>query len=169
MKHIFVERQPSTKDWTLSKFYSDCKTISGVGVEDEKRTTKVKGETCIPAGTYPLDLRISPRFSKEYYRDDDGNLIAPSQRTTPELQQRFHTLHELIWVRNVPGFEFILWHFGNTDDDTEGCYIVGSVFGKVKGQDGVVNSRKKYTDIYPHIWRAIKKDVVNVTYREEHK
>ena len=166
MKKIIVTRDPSAKDWTLSKFLSDDGLVVGVGVEDEKRDTKLKGETRIPAGTYDLDLRISPRFSKEYFRDGNGNLIASSKRTTKELKDKYPYAHELIWVKDVPGFEFILWHWGNTDDDTDGCYIVGSSFGTISGQSGVVNSRNKYMEIYPIIWRAINAGKVQVEYKD---
>jgi hypothetical protein len=168
---ITVSRQPSQKDWTLSNFTADNGAFKGVGVEDEKREDKLHGETRIPNGVYPLGLRVSPKFSKDYYRDDEGNLILAKDRTSVELQQKYHTPHEMIWVKDVPRFQFILVHWGNTDDDTEGCYIVGTVFGKVKGQDGVLNSRGKYTAIYPIIWRALKaaeakKEVLSITYKE---
>lgn len=166
MKLITVNRQPSGVDCTLSKFFSDDGLVTGFGVEDEKRDVKVKGETRIPAGLYDLDLRISPRFSKEYYRDANGNLIAASKRTTDDLKKKYPYEHELIWVKNVPGFEFILWHWGNTDDDTDGCYIVGSSFAKINGQDGVAGSRLKYTEIYPVIWRAIHAGKVQVEYKD---
>lgn len=164
MKKITVQRQTSAKDWTLSKFYSDDGLVTGVGVEDEKRDVKVKSETRIPAGLYDFDLRISPKFSKEYYRDGNGNVIHASKRNTDELKKQYPYEHELIWVKNVPGFDFILWHWGNTDDDTDGCYIVGSTFGKIKDQDGVLNSRNKYMEIYPIIWRAIQAGKVQVEY-----
>ena len=31
----------------------------------------------------------------------------------------------MLWVRDVPGFEYILIHTGNTDEHTSGCLIVG--------------------------------------------
>lgn len=164
---IFVDRLPSEKDWTLSNFLSNDLAISGVGVEDEKRGTKVKGETCIANGTYPLALRHSPKFSSSYFRDDDGFILSAKERTTPELKARYHTAHEMIWVTGVKDFEYILWHWGNTDDDTDGCYIVGSVFAPIKAQKGVANSRKKYVEIYPKIWNAIKSRGVEVTYRDK--
>ncbi len=168
---ITVLRQPSLTDCTLSNFQADDNSFKGVGVEDEKRDEKVKGETRIANGIYPLSLRVSPKFSKEYYCDDDGNLIWHKHRTTVELQKRYHAPHELIWVMDVPGFDYILLHWGNTDDDTEGCYIVGSAFGKINGQNGVVASRKKYVEIYPIIWRAIEqaeanKEVLSITYKD---
>ena len=166
MKKITVERQTSAKDWTLSKFFSDDGLVTGVGVEDEMRAVKVKGETCIPNGIYDLDLRHSPKFSESYYRDGNGNIISSKDRhSSADLQNKYKYPHELIWVKNVPNFEFVLWHWGNTDDDTEGCYIVGSSIGKIKEQDGVLNSRNKYVEIYPIIWRAINGGKVQVEYK----
>lgn len=164
--NINVNRQKSALDWTLSSFLSDCQTVKGVGVEDEYRAVKVHGETRILKGVYNLSLTNSPKFSKEYYRDDEGNLIIAKDwfYGTPDIKAKYHTPHEAITVDNVPNFSRVLWHWGNTDIDTDACYIVGSVFGKTKGRDGVVNSRKKYTEIYPLIFRAIKKGKVTATY-----
>lgn len=159
-----VTRQPSEKDWTLSKF-----TIiggkSGVGIEDEFRDKKLHGETCIPVGIHKLALRHSPKFSKEYYRNDLGQLIHFKNRKTPELIKEYHTAHELIWVTEVPNFDYVLWHWGNTDDDTDGCYVVGTTFGTISDQSAVLNSRSKYMEIYPVLWNEIRKAECFVEYR----
>lgn len=165
VQKITVLRQASKPDWTLSDFQFDG-IKKGVGVEDEKRDVKVKGETRIPNGIYNLALRISPKFSNEYFRDDEGNLIRAKERITPEQIARYHAPHEMIWVKDVIGFEFILWHWGNTDLDTDGCYIVGSVFGSTNGREGVINSRKKYMEIYPIVWRSLQKGTVQIEYKE---
>lgn len=164
LTEITINRQKGAADWTLSTFTANDNSFKGVGVEDEFRKTKVHGETRIPAYRYELSLTYSPKFSKEYFRDDEGNLILAKDRTTTELKTRYHTEHEAITVNNVVNFSRVLWHWGNTDDDTDACYIVGSVFGKTKGQDGVLNSRKKYTEIYPIIWRALKAGKVFANY-----
>lgn len=144
---IKVYREQSEKDWTLSRFEL-FNGLFGFGVEDENRMVKVKGETCVPVGIYELDLRYSPKFSKSYYADKDGIL-------SQVKNNRFNKEHELMWVKNVPNFEAILIHWGNTDDDTDGCYIVGSTYGKIGSQNGVSGSRIKYTQIYPILWKAI--------------
>jgi hypothetical protein len=166
ISNVLVLRKPSEPDWTLSRFFFDGKE-KGVGVEDEKREVKVHGETCIPCDTYDMGLRNSPKFSHFFYRDDEGNLLEEKMRVTKENKAKYHTPHELVWVMNVPGFEFILWHWGNSDDDTHGCYIVGSIFGTITDQKGVLASKMKYKEIYPILWRSIKAGKVTVEYKEE--
>lgn len=156
MDKITVHRFDSKSDWTLSNFYFD-KDLRGVGIEDEYRAVKVKGETRIPEDIYELSLRHSPKFSEVFYRDDEGNIIEAKLRTTQDLVIKYHTPHELIWVLNVPNFDFILWHWGNTDDNTDGCYLVGCYHGLINNQAAALDSKKKYKEIYPEIWREIKR------------
>lgn len=130
MSLIKVERFIHNKDNTISRVYIDDKLFC-FAIEDEKRTTKVKGETCIPDGIYNLSTRWSPKFSSTYN-------------------------HDMIWVKDVPNFEYILVHWGNTDDDTDGCLIVGAKIGIVKGQDAVLSSRDTYLKLYTKVIDKIK-------------
>ena len=70
------------------------------------RAKKKAGATAIPMGKYQVTLGVkSPRFSKKKQYDFcDGRL--------PRLI-------------NVPAFEGVLIHIGNTANDTEGCILVG--------------------------------------------
>ncbi len=70
------------------------------------RARKRKGSTAIPTGRYRLTLDVvSNRFkSKSMYKFCDGKL--------PRLI-------------NVPVFDGVLIHVGNTARDTEGCILVG--------------------------------------------
>lgn len=129
---IKVDRLLYNRNCTVSMFTVPGKTVNGFGIEDEIRTVKVKGETAIPAGTYPLALRHSPKFSKAHG-------------------------HEMIWIKDVPGFEFILIHTGNTDADTEGCYIVGSSVGVLNGKVAVLASKAIYEKLYAAVVSDIKK------------
>ncbi len=159
---VLVNRFDKEEDWTISRFYFD-QTLKGYGMEDEIRAIKKKGETCIDGGIYELGLRLSPKFSHEYYRDGFGNLIQAKERKTPILMKTFPFEHELVWVMNVPKFEYVLWHWGNTDDETDACYLVGGTIGTIGNQAAVLGSRMKYMEIYPELWRAIQEHKKNGT------
>lgn len=72
-----------------------CDTLED-RVRDLVTEGKVKGSTAIPAGRYKVILNYSPRFQKA-----------------------------LPLLLDVPMFEGIRIHAGNTDKDTEGCILVG--------------------------------------------
>lgn len=82
---------------------------------------KVHSQTAIPIGTYKITLTYSNRFKK----------ILPL-------------------LNDVPGFEGIRIHSGNTSADTEGCLLVGQ--NKVKGQ--VINSRDTFNKLMSKIQDA---------------
>lgn len=90
---------------------------------------KVYGKTAIPYGTYEIKWTYSPRFKKY----------------TPQLM-------------NVPSFEGIRIHSGNTSADTEGCLILGE--NKQVGK--VLNSRATINKFYPIIKKACSKGKVTI-------
>jgi hypothetical protein len=109
-------------------------------VEDEFRDVKVKHETRIPAGIYELTLRTEGGFHSRY------------------LQRYGADWHKgMIYVNDVPNFEWILWHTGNDDSSTSGCLILGNsqTSNKVKPDGFVGSSRDAYTDVYPIVRDAI--------------
>ena len=117
-------------------------------IEDEQRDVKVWGETRIPAGTYQLELRTEGGFHNRY-----------------KSRYAFHK--GMIWVKDVPGFEYILWHTGNTDESTAGCLILGnSQESNIVKKDGFVGySRDAYAFVYPRVAAAIESGLrVSVEY-----
>lgn len=100
---ISVMRAPSQGGATIGKLFVDgafkCHTL-----EDEIREVagepveawKIKGATAIPAGRYQVTLEYSNRFGPD-----------------------------TLTVHDVPGFQFIRMHAGNTSADTEGCLLLG--------------------------------------------
>jgi hypothetical protein len=110
--------------YTIGKLYIngeyECDTLEDTvrdlnknGVFDNGEQ-KVYGKTAIPYGTYEVTMNVqSPKFSKKSaYAWCNGYL--------PRLL-------------NVPSFDGILIHGGNTPEDTYGCILVGQnkVVGKV--------------------------------------
>lgn len=129
---IIVERFNSGSDDTLGRLYINGKMMCFT-IEDEHRDIKVKGETRIPAGTYKVGKRYSPKFSPKFG-------------------------HDMLWVKDVPGFEYILIHTGNTEKDTEGCLIVGKKIGSLENRRAVLDSKQAYKEIYPLISDAINRN-----------
>lgn len=136
---------------TLTRFgHGDSSTLGRLAVpgfapvytlEDRYREgPKVPGETRIPAGTYRVTLRTEGGFHDRYSR-------------------RFPELHRgMLWLRDVPGFEWILVHCGNTDEDTRGCILVGVAPAFAGGEFQVLSSTKAYRDVYPALAEAAAAD-----------
>lgn len=100
-------------------------------VEDEYRPSKVKGETRIPQGRYEIKLRAA------------GSMH-------PKYASKFPGLHRgMLWLQNVPGFEYVYIHIGNDDDDTEGCILVG------RGVDAETKTVSKSAFMYESLYREI--------------
>ena len=108
-------------------------------LEDEARDTKVKGETRIPAGIYDLKLRTDGGYHYRFLK---------------KFGPAFHK--GMIWVQNVPNFRWILWHTGNTDEDTAGCLLLGDSSQQNVSKGGFIGaSNDAYKRVYPVIADAI--------------
>jgi len=127
----------------------ECYTL-----EDEHRDSKVRGETRIPAGEYDIKLRKEGGFHAKY-------------------SKRFSDIHDgMLHIVNVPGFEYILIHAGNTDEHTAGCLLVGdSQENNNLVKDGFIGkSTQAYKRVYKKVIEAINngEDVV-ITYTDPYK
>lgn len=103
--------------------------------EDPRQTVKIRGETRIPAGTYEIKLRREGGMHKRYAR-------------------RFGEHVGMLWLQNVPNFEWIYIHLGNDAQDTEGCILVGEQ--REESTLVVHKSAIAYARIYPRIAAAIR-------------
>ena len=148
-----VLRISSGKDSTsgmLFEINNGKRTFLAYTLEDEQRDVKVWGETRIPAGTYKLELRTEGGFHTRY-------------------SGKYGAMHKgMIHVQDVPGFEYILWHTGNTDENTAGCLLLGnSQTSNLVQKDGFVGSSvNAYKDVYPYVAAAISQGDVWVTYTD---
>ena len=144
-----VQRLYSQEDFTIGALFREVgeeREFLCFTLEDEHRDEKVMGETRIPAGRYEITLRKVGGFHKRY-------------------SDKFPNMHKgMLWVRNVPGFEYILIHIGNTDEHTAGCLLVGRT-ADMKGMIG--RSTDAYKDIYPAIAEALSSgESVWITYED---
>ena len=119
-------------------------------LEDEYRNEKVFGETRIPDGTYKLGLRRIGGYHAKY-------------------SKRFPHIHiGMLHVLDVPGFEYILIHCGNTDEHTAGCLLVGDSQENNQIQENgfIGKSTNAYKRIYPRISKALENsEEVTITYK----
>ena len=128
-----------------------CKrTFLAYTLEDEYRDEKKYGETRIPNGTYKLGLRKEGGYHSKY-------------------SKRFSDFHiGMLHVLNVPNFEYILIHCGNTDEHTAGCLLVGDSQENNQIQENgfIGKSTQAYRRIYTRIAEAIEcGKQVTITYR----
>jgi hypothetical protein len=107
---LLLKRGRTAKSSMPGRLYVDgaytCATL-----EDERRTTKVWGETDIHEG--------------------------------------------MLWIRDVPGFEYILIHQGNTEKDTAGCLLVGDKVVQSVGDYVLLRSRVAYRRLYQVVAKAL--------------
>jgi len=93
---------------------------------------KIRTKTAIPSGRYEMVVSFSNRFQKM-----------------------------LPLLLDVPVFEGIRIHPGNTDTDTEGCLLPG----KSKSQDMVGSSRAAFTVLFDKIKNAMQSEKIFITLR----
>jgi hypothetical protein len=78
-------------------------------------------------------------------------LNAPDLSSIPAQQYvcvRWQSLKfgETFMVTDVPERSSILFHVGNVDDETEGCILLGSTIGKLKGDRAILNSGNTFKE-----------------------
>lgn len=149
-----VIRFSSERDSTnglLFDITGGCRNFLSYTLEDEYREEKIMHETRIPAGTYEITLRTVGGFHAKY-------------------TERYGDMHKgMLWVRNVPGFEYILIHTGNTDEHTSGCLLLGDTQTNNQTKEGgfTGSSTQAYKRVYPPIAEILNSGGnVNITYTD---
>jgi len=119
--------------------------------EDQPQEQKVMNETRIPTGRYLIQLRDAGGMNEKYKRQYPGH-------------------RGMLHLQDVPGFEWIYIHTGNTDDHTSGCILVG--YNGIKTDHGeyqVQRSRDAYVLLYQLVLLAMgdKREVIWITVEDE--
>jgi len=120
---IKLVREHYKPDSTIGRLLVDG-TFECFTLEDGVRTTKVFGETAIPPGSYRVTVTMSPRFKR--------------------LLPRLH---------DVPNFDGVLIHPGNTAADTHGCILVGQAWQP--GQETIGASRAAFAALFAKIQEVL--------------
>ena len=117
------------KDYTIGRLFIDgkyfCDTLEDPVRQLDSIKDKIYSKTAIPTGKYKVSMSVvSPKYSiRKSYNWCGGRL--------PRLL-------------DVPFFDGILIHSGNTPDHTAGCILVGE--NKIKGQ--VINSMNTLKNLW---------------------
>ena len=125
------------------KYFSDTLEDSDRGLSssmslDVLKKKKLPHITAIPTGRYQITMDvISPRFSKSKFYQQFGEGRVPR-------------------LLNVPAYQGVLIHCGNTAKDTDGCILVG----KNTKVGMVLDSKATYSNLYP---------ILEVAYRRKEK
>lgn len=140
-----LKRIAKQNGYTIGKLYIDGKYFSDTledvdrGLDssmplDVLKRKKLAHITAIPTGRYEITMNvISPRLSKSKFYKQFGNGRVPR-------------------LLNVPAFDGILIHCGNTAKDTDGCILLGRNL-----QVGMVlESKPTYTNCWPLLEAASK-------------
>lgn len=139
---------------TLGLFFINGK-LECYSLEDEKRTKKVWGETRIPEGTYDIVFRNEGGHHERYAK-------------------KFPVFHKgMLHIINVPNFQYILIHIGNTDEDTAGCILVGNLANNNNLQDGFLSeSTSAYVNMYRKVASALEQGIkvsIEIKDLQQHK
>lgn len=145
---LLLERTWKKDTYTIGKLFIDGTFFSNT-LEDrdrglsstmplvELRNKKKASITAIPTGTYKVAMNIvSPKYStKEWFVKNCNKARMPR-------------------LLNVPCFDGVLIHTGNTAADTDGCILVGKndVAGKV------TKSKDYFLQLYNKLYTAYKKE-----------
>jgi hypothetical protein len=109
-----LERTEHSEDSTIGKLYVN-EEFECYTLEDLERPIKIKGKTAISVGRYEIIIDDSQRFGRQ-----------------------------LPILLNVPDFEGVRIHSGNTAADTEGCILVGVI----KNESSIGESKVAFEQLF---------------------
>jgi hypothetical protein len=117
---LLLKRLHRTESSTIGELYVDG-VFECYTLEDIEREVKIKSETAISKGIYKVIITMSNRFKRQ-----------------------------MPLLLNVPNFQGVRIHAGNTNHDTEGCILVG----QTRSKDFIGKSRKAYDKLFKKMQNA---------------
>lgn len=134
---LTLNRIAEAGDYTYGILYEDGNPYPlAFTLEDEFHVAKIKKETRIPAERYEIKLRTDASGMVEKYRK----------------QFSWFTGH--LWLQDVPNYQYIYIHKGNTDEHTEGCILVANTCDLTpSSKDGFIGES---TDCFEKVYKLIE-------------
>lgn len=134
----FSDNRESTLGIMVQIMQTGKTLFQGYTLEDQFNEVKISKETRIPAGTYQIVINRTETPKTLAYR------------------QRYNWFKFHLQLANVPGFQGIYVHVGNSEKDTDGCILIADTAGNnVIGDHGISNSTaafmRFYNDLYDHL------------------
>lgn len=128
MTKVELLRVEQDDDVTFGELYVDG-TLVCLTLEEPWRNNE-PDVSCIPKGTYKLELEYSPSKGK------------------------------MLWtIKGVPHRTYVRIHSGNTVADTEGCPLTGSKRGMLNGQKAVLASRVAFEKFMKAMSSAVDAEI----------
>ena len=132
---LILKRLYDNHDSTVGHLYINgepyCMTL-----EDTYRHEKIDRKTRIPAGRYEIKLRKGSPLAKRY--------------------EKKHGTEGMIWLQDVPNYQYVYMHIGNTERDTEGCILVAESIRQSVASNKIAQSIGNSTPIF----KKLHKDVI---------
>lgn len=131
--NLGLSRFADLDESTIGALYIDGRFCC-FSLEDQAQPVKVANETRIPAGVYAIKLRTEGKVHEKYAA------LYPEHRG-------------MLWLQNVPGFEWVYIHKGATDDDTAGCILVADT---AHAAGALSQSEPAYRRLYGQVLNALQ-------------
>lgn len=126
---LILRRYHQDKIGTLGLIHYGANFVAYT-LEDVYRDVKVMRETRIPSGRYEIVIHEALTGKTKQYREKYG----------------WFDYHMIL--KDVPGFEGILIHVGNTVADTEGCLLIGDRPSGLSQVVGIASSALRFEKFY---------------------
>jgi hypothetical protein len=132
-----IIRVAQGKQSTLSHLYIDG-LFACYLLEDSIRAIKIPGQTCIPTGNFKLTLNTTSGMHAKYLKE-------------------YPLVHKgMVEIDELPNFDLVFIHKGNTHLDTRGCPLTGLYWTNIGGDYQVMMSTVAYQLVYPKLIEQIK-------------
>lgn len=130
---IILQRTSDNGTSTLGILTADG--FQCVTLEDTFREEKIHGKTRIPAGRYEIKLRTAGRMHNQYIK-------------------KFPHHVGMLWLQDVPGFQYVYIHVGNKASNSSGCVLVGT---NIENENFISESTVAYIKLYAIVVEALER------------